>query len=393
MWINIGSIKYTKKFLLITFIALSFSCSDAKTKGKSSTVKQTENRATILSDFIQQKITNNLYILKSINYNTNVGVFIGAKEVLLIDPMTGINNHQQLLKAIKNLSEKPIKYIINTHSHGDHSGANSFFIELGATLISHENVKYSKAKYNITFKNSYALDMGNEKIELYHNIAHTFDDVLIYFKKNNAIFMGDTYMTNSFPHFYYGGGSKGHLRIIDKALSLGNVNTAIIPAHGELLSNKKKLNTYRDNTVKWMVRIKELHDVGKTIKEIANDEQIEELSLIFNDGNRVSNQTLLQTINKTVSVDLFNSIDISLNILKGYEGFYEYKNGQIDEIIFQNSKLLLRSEGLYIYEIAPISKTKFHIKGQINKHVIFDNTNQKFIFFNGKENLEAIRKQ
>lgn len=385
--------KYLKILSLIILTILNSSCSEAKTKKESYKATQTESKTTKHSGFVQQKINENLHILKNPNYNTNVGVFIGENEILLVDPMTGANNQQELLNAIKQLSEKPIKYVINTHSHMDHSGANAFFLKLGATIISQENAKYTNAVNDVTFKDTYTLDIGNEKVELYHSVAHTFDDVLVYFNNSNAIFMGDSFMTNSFPHFYYGGGSKGHLSIIDKALTLGNETATIVPAHGNLTSTKRELTTYRENSIKWMSRIKQLHNEGKTSAAIADDSQIQQLSAIFNDDKEVSKQNIQRTIDKTIAVDIVDTIGLDTNILKKHEGIYTYENGQIDEIILQNSTLILRSEGNYIYEIVPLSETKFHIKGQFpNKHLTFDSSKNLFDFFNGKESLSAKRK-
>ncbi|SFN66519.1 Glyoxylase, beta-lactamase superfamily II [Bizionia echini] len=382
--------KYFKILPLFAFIVLSTSCSEAKTKKGAQTNNQTDSEIRVSSDFVQQKISDNLYILKHKNYNTNTGVFIGAESVLLIDPMSGNNNQQALLNAIKQLSGKPIKYVVNTHSHMDHSGANGFFKQLGATIISHENTKYSKAMYDVTFKDSYTLDMGNETVELYHSIAHTFDDVMVHFENNNTLFMGDTFMTNSFPHFYYGGGSKGHLEFIDKALALGDTNTIIIPAHGTLSSNKKALTEYKEHSIKWINRIKQLHSEGKSSEDMADDAQINQLSLFFNNGKSISKQSIQRTLDKTISVDLVASVIVPENILKSYEGTYHYDNGQVDEIIYQNGQLLFRSKGRYIYEIVSLSETKFHVNGQFpNKYLIFKNNGDAFEFFNGKETIVA----
>ncbi len=382
--------KYFKILPLFAFIVLSTSCSEAKTKKGAQTNNQTDSEIRVSSDFVQQKISDNLYILKHKNYNTNTGVFIGAENVLLIDPMSGNNNQQALLNAIKQLSGKPIKYVVNTHSHMDHSGANGFFMQLGSTIISHENTKYSKAMYDVTFKDSYTLDMGNETVELYHSIAHTFDDVMVHFENNNTLFMGDTFMTNSFPHFYYGGGSKGHLEFIDKALALGDTNTIIIPAHGTLSSNKKALTEYKEHSIKWINRIKQLHSEGKTSEDMADDAQINQLSLFFNNGKSISKQSIQRTLDKTISVDLVASVIVPEIILKSYEGTYHYDNGQVDEIIYQNGQLLFRSKGRYIYEIVSLSETKFHVNGQFpNKYLIFKNNGDAFEFFNGKEAIVA----
>lgn len=346
-----------------------------------------------VSEFTQQQITENLFILKSTNYNTNIGVFIGSESLLLIDPMAGFNNHESLLEAVKQLSNKPIKYVINTHHHLDHSGANGFFKELGATIISHENAQYSNALTDVTFKSTYSIIMGDETITLFHNVSHTFDDVLVYFSKNNTVFMGDTYMTNSFPHSYYGGGSTGHLNNIDKALSLGNEETIIIPAHGSLSSNKTELTAYRDNSVKWFNRIAQLYNEGKTSDVIADDDQIQRLSSVFNAGRNVSKQNIQRTLDKTISIEHIESTTLSEEQLRILESSYSHENGQVDEVIFLDKKLVIRSNGKYIYEIVPLSSTKFHVKGQFpNKHLTFSEDYQQFIFFNGKENQIARRR-
>lgn len=378
---------------LLVFTVFNSYCTEVKSKIEIKSIVQKQYEITEQSSFTQQQITANLYVLKATNYNTNIGIYIGKDSIILIDPMSGNNNQQQLLNAIKQLSSKPIKYVINTHHHMDHTGANGYFKNLGAIIVSHENVKYSNAIYDITFKDSYTINMGNETIKLYHNISHTFDDVLVYFKNSNALFMGDTYMTNSFPHFYYGGGSKGHLNNIDTALSLGNENTYIIPAHGKLVSNKTELSTYKENSLQWISRIKELHYKGKSSSIIADDEKIKQLSLIFNNGKTVSKQSMKRTLNKTISSDLIPSTTLSKNILKTFVGIYFYENGQVDEILLQQNILILKSKGKYIYEIVPISKTKFQIKGQFpNKYLTFSDNSKQFIFFNGKDNLIAKRK-
>ena len=197
-------------------------------------------------------------------------------------------------------------------------------------------------------------------------------------------------MTNSFPHFYYGGGSKGHLDILDNALALGNENTIIVPAHGNLTSNKKELNEYKLNSVLWSNRIKELHDSGKTANAISEDDTIKALSLTFNGTNGSSKQRLIQTIEKTISVNLVLGIKLSKAILKKYEGTYTYENGNTDELILLNGILFLRREGAYMYELAPLSETKFHIKGQAPyRHLTMNSSGKGFVYFNGKENLNA----
>ncbi len=363
---------------LVVSISLCSSCTKAEPKQVSE----------MSSKFVQEKIADNLYVLKAPNYHTNVGVFISTDAILLIDPMTGFDNHQNLLDAIKKLSDNPIKYVLNTHSHGDHSGANKFFSELGATIVSHENAKYSNAIYDVTFKDTYTIEMDNESINLFHIAAHTIDDALIYFKKNNVVFMGDSYMTNTYP-FYFGGGGVGHISILDKALSLGNEKTIIVPAHGKLSSNKEELENYKENSMNWIERIRALYSKGNTIDEIILDSQIKKLSIAFNKTQNISIERLKNMIEKSISADLIKGISISANTLINYEGSYHYDNGKTDEIIFLDEKLFLRSQG-YMYELVPLSKIKFHIRGEAPlRHVIFRLEDNELIYFNGRENRRA----
>lgn len=362
-----------KLLLLFTPFILSIACINPQRKQ--------EELASY--NFTQKKLNDNFYVLKAPNYNTNTGVFIGSDAILLIDPMTGFDSHQNLLGAIEQLSSKPIKYVLNTHSHMDHSGANKFFSELGATIISHENAKYSNALYDVTFEDTFTVELGSETVELMHISAHTIDDILIYFTESNVTFMGDTYMTNSYPHFYYGGGSAGHLQVLNKALALGDEKTVIVPAHGDLSSNKEALLTYKQNSVRWMTRITELYDQGKTVDEMIEDPLIKQLSIQFNGTQNISTARLRQTLEKTISSDLIFGVEISTDVLIAYEGKYEYTNNKVDEVIWLNEKLFLGRQG-FMFELIPLSETKFHIKGQaLGSHLMFSSNNNELIYFDG----------
>ncbi len=371
---------YTFRFLILSIpILLCSACSRAQ----NSQTDQDPN------PFIQEKLNDHLYVLKAPNYNTNVGVFVGMDAIVLIDPMTGTDNHSNLLNKIKELSDKPIKYVLNTHSHSDHSGANKFFSDLGATIISHENAAYSKAFTDVTFDRTYTVALGDETIELFHISAHTIDDAIIYFTKSNVVFMGDTYMTNSYPHFYYGGGSVGHTQILDKALALGDERTLIVPAHGVLSSNKMALLTYKQNSHTWMARIKELYSQKKTVEEIIKDPQIKQLSTVFNGNPTTSINRLKQTIEKTISSDLVVGIDLPASTLRQFQGKYGYDGGEVDAVILLDTKLYLYRQG-YMFELIPLSKRKFHVRGQApHRNVTFNLQGKVLVYFDGKESRVA----
>ncbi|GHE95735.1 MBL fold metallo-hydrolase [Thalassotalea profundi] len=233
-----------------------------------------------LSNFSSQKLAENLFVLKSINSNTNIGVFIGEKSALLIDPVAGRGNNAVFAKAVADITGKPIKYVINSHNHIDHSGANSFYTELGAVIVVHaENDKHEPTQF-VSFQETYSIDIGNEKIELVHIPSHSSHDILIHFKKSNVIFMGDTYMHNAYPHAFFAG-SKGLNRVLDKALSLANDATKIVTAHGHFSSTKSELATFKHNANLWYQRIEWLHNQGQTKDDIVKDEELIKISKEF----------------------------------------------------------------------------------------------------------------
>ena len=116
------------------------------------------------------------------------------------------------------------------------------------------------------------------------------------------------------------------------------------------------------------------------------------MSTVFNNGNNVGSQSIIRTIDKTIAADLIPSVQLPESRFKQFEGTYRYSNGQVDEIIYENGKLLFRSKGLYIFEIIPLSETKFQVRGQFPvKHLTFNTATSSFEYFNGKESLRATK--
>jgi hypothetical protein len=87
--------------------------------------------------------------------------------------MTGYKDQENLLKAIKHHSNNPIEYVLNTHSHPDHSAANDYFMALGATVISHQNAQYTPASHDVTFDETYTLELNYaHPYVLSHHLTH-----------------------------------------------------------------------------------------------------------------------------------------------------------------------------------------------------------------------------
>ena len=184
----------------------------------------------------------------------NIGISVGDDGVFMIDsqfaPLT-----PEILEAIKKLSTKPIKFLANTHHHGDHTGGNENISKLNIPIIAHDNV-YKRIKNNpkqsdaslpvITFNDKLSLYINGEQVIIFHvDNAHTDGDALLYFTKSNVLHTGDTYFNARYPYIDLnsGGTVTGYIQAVKSTMILIDDNTKIIPGHGNL-SNKKEYATF-----------------------------------------------------------------------------------------------------------------------------------------------------
>ncbi len=244
------------------------------------------------------KLTNNVYML--VGQGGNIGVFVGEDGVFMIDdqfaPLT-----PKILAAIKTITNTSVKYLVNTHWHGDHTGGNLNMEKAGAIIVSHENVRKRmridqvirgrkrkasplKALPVITFTEDMMYHFNGDDVYISHiHDAHTDGDALIYFTKNNVLHMGDAYFQGKFPYIDVtsGGTIDGYIAGIQKAIMLIDEETIVIPGHGKT-SNKSEmksylimLNTLRDNVLQEIKK-------GKTFEEIKNNKNITKEYSLFN---------------------------------------------------------------------------------------------------------------
>ena len=232
-----------------------------------------------------EQVADNIYMLTG--SGGNIGVVVGDDGVFMIDSQYGPLS-EKIAAAVGKLSSQPIKYVFNTHWHGDHTGGNENFGKKGAIIVAHENVKnrmsteqirpFRKptsaaaeiAQPVITFKNNMKFHLNGEDILIYHfHSGHTDGDAFVYFPKSNVLHMGDNFFKGRFPYIDLGlGGSvEGALKNINEALFLVDSETKIIPGHGAL-ANKKDLMEYRDVITITRDRVKKAIAKGMTLEEI-----------------------------------------------------------------------------------------------------------------------------
>ena len=233
------------------------------------------------------KVADHVYML--IGAGGNIGVSIGDDGVFVIDDQFAPLS-EKIHTAIKALSDKDIKFLVNTHHHGDHTGGNENMQKLGATIIAHDNVRQrmettpkrdgsSEAKASlpiITFNDELSLHINGEKIGIFHvEHAHTDGDALLYFTESNVLHTGDTYFKGRYPYIDLdsGGSVDGYINAVKLGLQLIDDDTKVIPGHGNL-SNKEEYQTFLKMLEYLRTKISEAIKAGNTEDEVAKNEAI-----------------------------------------------------------------------------------------------------------------------
>ncbi|MBY0433895.1 MAG: MBL fold metallo-hydrolase [Cyclobacteriaceae bacterium] len=233
------------------------------------------------------KIAENLYMLKGAG--GNIGVLTGKDGTLMIDDQFGPLSNK-INGAIKTLHPAEIRFLINTHVHGDHSGGNENFARMGVTIVAHELVRDRMTKEQviksrnmtfpprekdalpvITFADKMKFHLNDEDIELIHTDAgHTDGDVMVHFKKANVFHMGDAFVRYGYPFIDIssGGSFSGFINTLDKAMSLMDDNSKVIPGHGEL-ATKADMKILRDKLVDIRDQVMSALKKGKKPEEIS----------------------------------------------------------------------------------------------------------------------------
>lgn len=308
------------------------------------------------------KMNDNFWVLHGGNgLGANVGMSVGDDGILLIDAM--VEKHsQKLIEAIRSISDKPIKYVINTHQHGDHRGGNEALVALGATLIypnylkyaSSRNTRYAGAESEIQFQEKMSLKFNNEEFELYHVKSHTWNDVIVHMKNNNAIFTGDNHATSWGPNIGVRG-LRGHREVFDLIYQLANEKTTIVPGHTKL-ADLKQVRDYDKNVLRWFEIIKQLHKEGVPAKSIIENKEIRDLMSWFHGGKfpawlKVERQ--IARVSGTIFSIEETNIELTNRQLQSYLGTYRLDNGELVEVFnYRNEIYVFKDKTFTAYLLA-----------------------------------------
>ena len=211
-----------------------------------------------------QPLAGGVYVL--FGSGGNIGLSVGEDAVFVVDdqfaPLT-----PKILAAIAALTPKPVKFVVNTHWHFDHSGGNENMAKAGALLVAHDNVRRRMSTRQfveflkreelpspagalpvVTFNDVLTFHLnGGELTAIHLAAAHPDGDAAIYFRGPNVLHMGDVYVRYRFPFIDLssGGSLSGMITAVDKMLGIINDSTKVIPGHGKV-ANRADLRAYRD---------------------------------------------------------------------------------------------------------------------------------------------------
>ena len=258
-------------------------------------------------------ITDNISYLQG--SGGNIGVLYGSDGVMMVDDQYG-ELSVKIKKALAELSSNNLKFIVNTHYHGDHTGGNENLAGDGVSIVAHQNVRerlgntfYSsmwkrevEAKPEtfwpiITFNDEMTFHLNNEEVQIVHTPSgHTDGDALVFFKTSNVLHAGDGFVRYGYPFIDVsaGGSIDGMIATQEKILELTNADTKIIPGHGQISSIKdvKELLKMLNETRKIVADLK---SNGKTIEECVSLSPLKEYHERWN-GNFISSDLFVSLI-------------------------------------------------------------------------------------------------
>ena len=223
-------------------------------------------------------VAKNIYMLQGAG--GNIGVSVGPDGILIVDdqfaPLAG-----KISAALKQLNPGKLKFVLNTHYHGDHTGGNAQFGR-EAHIVAHTNVRKRLGGNNpegkaglpvITFDDALSIHFNGEEIRAIHvPPAHTDSDSVIYFTGANVIHFGDTFFSGRFPNIdLNGGGSvRGFVKGVSDAIAKVPADAKLIPGHGPL-STIKELKEFHEMLVETSGIVQKAVDAGKTLEQVKAD--------------------------------------------------------------------------------------------------------------------------
>jgi glyoxylase-like metal-dependent hydrolase (beta-lactamase superfamily II) len=221
------------------------------------------------------KVKDDLFVIHNDFVPGNTTVLVTNEGVVLVDDKFEID-HEGIMAQLKTITNQPVKYVINTHYHGDHSGGNPKLQALGAQVITSQQARDKMAEIkqpgmaNVTLDDSLRLFLGGKRVEVYRfGRAHTDGDIVVLFPDHRVLSAGDMFTVgDATPQLidYAGGGSARDWPVtLDGVLKLDF--DQVVPGHGVVVA-KQELRKFRDSTMTLKNRVRDMIAKKSTKAEI-----------------------------------------------------------------------------------------------------------------------------
>ena len=261
------------------------------------------------------KVSGNIYMLEGAG--GNIAASVGEDGIVIVDdqfaPLA-----EKIQAALKGITDKPVRFIINTHYHGDHTGGNEPFSNAGSTVIAQDNVRKRlesggtagnggslkmenkpaarAALPIITFENDVTVHLNGEDIRALHFPAgHTDGDAIIFFPKNNVVHLGDDFVRYGFPFIDVasGGSVQGMINALEKAMALLPQDVKVIPGHGAL-SNLEDVRAFVKMLKETSSVVQKAIDRGQTLEQMKQAKILDPWQKFS--GNFINTDAFIETL-------------------------------------------------------------------------------------------------
>jgi len=238
-----------------------------------------------------EHVAGNVYMIQRPGGGGNIGASIGEDGVLLVDSLFAPMS-DSLVRAIRQVSDAPIRFLINTHVHPDHIGGNENLAGLGVTIFAHDNTRLrflleqnrfprgggsfvpqppAAARPEITFDSEVGFHVNGEEVRAFlAPPAHTDGDVFVYFPESDVLHLGDVFRTTSYPimDIYNGGSLRGTIAALDKAIEMAGPDTRVIPGHGLEVVGREAMIEFRDMILDVRSQVLDMIQDGMMLDEV-----------------------------------------------------------------------------------------------------------------------------
>ena len=236
-------------------------------------------------------VAGNVYMVQRPGGGGNIGAMVGPEGVLLVDSLFA-PLADRLVAAVRQVTDQPIRFLVNTHIHIDHVGGNESLAQQGVLIFAHDNTRLrflearnrfpraggsfvppqpEAARPVVTFNDTLSFHLNGEEVRVFlAPPAHTDGDVFVYFTESDVLHLGDVYRTTSYPiiDVYNGGSLRGTIAALDKAIDVAGPDTKVIPGHGLEVVGRDQLIEFRDMILDIQGRVLTMIQEGKKLAQV-----------------------------------------------------------------------------------------------------------------------------